>query len=123
VLQLNAAQVKRNVALQISKNPSTITITRTSYTDDGAGGKIKSTTTTKAQTVRIFMSASSEQQIVNEGGQIQVQQWGLLAKSDADIKQEDVFTFDSRTFRVRSILPARTGGQTVAFHVDLEEVR
>lgn len=120
---MNATQAKRNVAWQIGRNPADIVITRTTETSDGAGGVTKKPKTLEAQTVRIFMSSSSEQQIVNEGGQIQVQRWGLLASGDADIELDDVFTFDSRSFRVRSILPARTGGQTVALHVDLEEVR
>lgn len=119
---MNAAQARRNVERNIARNPTSIELKRIVDVDDGAGGSYKGEVELPAQTMRIFMSGMSQQKVVSEGGQLQVQRWGLLAKWDADIQADDTFDVDSRQFRVRSISPARTGGQVVSLQVDLEEV-
>lgn len=122
---MNAMQARRNVERQIARNPSSIVIRRTREVDDGAGGSYRETVELPAQTVRIFMSTltgTDAKDSTGLGGHIQTQRWGLLAAWDADINKGDTFTHQGRQFRVRSIGPASTGGQTTAIHADLEEV-
>ena len=121
---MNAAQARRNVERQIARNPSSIAIKRMREVDDGAGGSYRETVGLLAQTVRIFMStfAGTDAKDTGLGGHIQTQRWGLLAMWDADIDKGETFTHQGRQFRIRSISPASTGGQTTAIHADLEEV-
>lgn len=122
---MNAMQARRNVERQIARNPSSIAIKRSQEVDDGAGGSYRETAELPAQTVRIFMSTfagTDAKDSTGLGGHIQTQRWGLLALGDADVVKGDVFTHQGRQFRVRSISPASTGGQTAAIHADLEEV-
>lgn len=121
---MNVAQARRNVERNIARNPLSVIIQRgVIEKPDGAGGTIIEPVMLPDQTVRIFMSAMGAQSTAKEGGQIQVQRWGLLAKWDADIQADDTFDVDSRQFRVRGISPVRTGGQVVSLQVDLEEVK
>lgn len=120
---MNAVTARRNVARQIIRNPVNIVITRSANeVPDGAGGTIRESVNLPAQTVRIFMSTMGAQSTAKEGGQIQVQRWGLLAKWDADIQPDDAFTHNGRQFKVRSVIPVTTDGQVVGYQADLEEV-
>ena len=122
---MNAMQARRNVERQIARNPSSIVIQRTQEVSDGAGGSYRETVELPAQIMRIFMStfaSTDAKDSTGSGGHIQTQRWGLLAMWDADIDKGDTFTHQGRQFRIRSISPASTGGQTTAIHADLEEV-
>ena len=122
---MNVAQARRNAERQIARNPSSIVIKRSREVDDGAGGSYRETVELPAQTVRIFMSTlagTDAKDSTGLGGHIQTQRWGCLAMWDADIDKGDTFTHQGRQFRIRSISPASTGGQTTAIHADLEEV-
>lgn len=119
---MNVAQARRLAERNIARNPTSIVIRRIQDIDDGAGGSYKGEVELPAQTMRIFMSGMSQQKVVSEGGQLQVQRWGLLAKWDADIQVDDKFEVDGRAFGIRSIFPIRTGGEIVSCQVDLEEV-
>lgn len=119
---MNAMQARRHTEQSIARNPTTIVITRTQNTDDGAGGSYQETVELPAQTVRIFMSSMQAQTVSKVGGQIQTQSWGLLALWDADIVKGDEFQVDGRRFTVRTVSPASTGGAVTAMHADLEEV-
>lgn len=123
---MNANQ-RRLLTLQaIARNSTGIVITRYPMIDDGAGGEYPDTQNLQilpVQNVRIFMSSFSEaQNRTNEGGQIQVQRWGLLAKWDADIKKNDIFAVKDQTFRVFDVNPVRYAGEVVSLQVDIEEV-
>lgn len=122
---MTAMRARWNVERQIARNPADIVIRRTREVGDGAGGSYRETVELPAQTVRIFMSTfagTDAKDSTGSGGHIQTQRWGLLAMWDADINKGDTFTHQGRQFRIRSISPASTGGQTTAIHADLEEV-
>lgn len=120
---MNPAVARRNVARQIARNPTDIWIKRVVEMDDGAGGTIRQEVALPAQTVRLFMSSLGQTRgVATEAVQMQVQRWGMLAGWDADIRAGDAFTAQGRSFRVRDIDQAATGGEVVALHVDLEEV-
>lgn len=120
---MNVVQARRLAERNIARNPTSIVIKRIVDVDDGAGGSYKGEVELPAQTMRIFLSSMNQtKDVVGEGGQLQVQRWGLLAKWDADIQVDDKFEVDGRRFRVRSISLVRTGGVIVSHQVDLEEV-
>lgn len=121
---MNATKVRQLAERSISRNPTSIVIRRAVDVEDGAGGSYKDKVALPAQTVRVFMSSMNQtKDIVGEGGQFQVQRWGLLTSWDADILVDDEFKIDGRQFRVRSISPVRAGGEIVSYQADLEEVR
>lgn len=120
---MNAAQARRLTERNIARNPTSIVIKRIQDIDDGAGGSYKGEVELPAQTMRIFLSSMSQtKDIVGEGGQLQVQRWGLLAKWDADIQVDDKFEVDGRQFGIRSVSPVRTDGEIASYQADLEEV-
>ncbi|HHY47098.1 MAG TPA: hypothetical protein GX506_07360 [Firmicutes bacterium] len=120
---MNPAIARRNVEKQIARNPTDIWIKRIVEMGDGAGGTIQQEITLPVQIVRIFLSSLGQtREIATEAVQMQVQRWGMLARWDADIQVGDTFTAQGRSFRVRGINQAATGGEVVALHVDLEEV-
>lgn len=110
----------------IAQNPTAIVITRYPLVDNGLGGSYRDTQnpqTLPVQDVRVFMTSwSAPQTKVSEGGVIQTQKWGLLARWDADIEKEDEFTIDNQTFRVVDVNPIRYLGEVVSLQVELEEV-
>ena len=112
----------KNIAL----NPVSVTITRYPMIDDGIGGSHRDTQnpqTILAQDIRVFMTSwGTPRTSTSEGGIIQVQKWGLLARWDADIEKEDEFTIDNQAFRVTEVNPVRCLGEIVSLQVDVEEV-
>lgn len=121
---MKASQARRLAERNIARNPLSVVIQRgVIEKPDGAGGTIIEPVMLPAQTMRIFLSAMSQtKDVVGEGGLIQVQRWGLLAKWDADIQVDDKFEVDGRRFGIRSIFPVRTGGEIASYQADLEEV-
>lgn len=114
---------RRMTEANIQRDPIRIVIERFISEDDGAGGTRQSQKDLPPQTVRIFRTMlGTSREAAKEGGQLQVQRWGLLARHDADITKGDPFEALGRRFRVADVDPATTGGQTHALHVDLEEV-
>ena len=120
---MNTSQARRLTERSIARNPSTITITRMMSTPKPGGGQQQTPVDVEPQTVRIFLSSMTAQDVVQEGGQLQIQRWGLLARWDADLQADDEFTHDGREFRVRSVLPVSRGGARTGYQADLEEVR
>lgn len=120
---MNVVQARRLAERNIARNPTSIVIKRIQDIDDGAGGSYKGEVELPAQVVRVFLSNLGQtKDVVGEGGQIQVQRWGLLAKWDADIQVDDKFEVDGRRFGIRSVFPVRTGGEIASYQADLEEV-
>ena len=110
----------------IARNPSSIVITRYPLVDNGLGGSYRDTQkpeTLPAQDVRVFMTSwGSPRTSTSEGGVIQIQKWGLLARWDADIEKEDGFSIGNQTFRVADVTPIRYLGEVVSLQADVEEV-
>lgn len=117
-----AANRERMTRHNIGRNPSEITVIRTVVASKPGGGQTKTSTTLDPQTMRIFLSSTRAERTVQEGGRIQVQQWGLLADRDADIEIGDEFTHEGRFFRVRNVLPVSAGGERTGYQAELEEV-
>lgn len=119
---MSAARIRLLTEQNIARNPSTIALVRTTVTPKPGGGQTKTTTVLDPQTMRIFLSSTRAERTVQEGGRIQVQQWGLLADRDADIEIGDEFTHEGRFFRVRNVLPVSAGGERTGYQAELEEV-
>ena len=123
---MNVNQRRLLTLKAIARNPSAIVITRYPLIDNGLGGSCRDTQnpqTLPTQDVRIFMTSwGSPRTSTSEGGVIQIQKWGLLARWDADIEKEDEFTIDNQTFRVVDVNPIRYLGEVVSLQVELEEV-
>jgi hypothetical protein len=120
---MNVNLARKSLARNIARNPTTIVIQRgVMEKEDGAGGSIKVPNILPSQTVRIFISSLDHKQTAKEGGQIQVQRWGMVATHETDIQKGDTFSVNSRKFRVRGITETSTAGQLIGFQVDLEEV-
>ncbi len=113
---------RRLVKKQISRNPCHIVIKRQERVSTPGGGYKVVDKELDPQTVRIFLSSLHAEQVSQTGGRFQVQKWGMLARWDADIKNEDTFEFSGRAFKVISLLPTSRNGQVTGYQVSIEEV-
>ena len=107
----------------IDQNPSQVAFTRVGKIPDGAGGWIEDEVTLAPQTVRLFMSSNRGSRDVSQvGGQMQINQAGLLALHNADIRKDDAFEQDGLRYKVAKVDPVRLQGEVVSIQCDLEEV-
>lgn len=120
---MNPTQARRNVRNHIIRNPTEVVIRRIQETDDGAGGVIRKEMALPAQIVRVFISGAQQQETTAVGGVAQKQRWGMLAEHDADIQVGDTLVHAGSRFVVRDANHASTGGEAVALHCELDEVR
>lgn len=108
----------------IEQNPSQVSLTRMEKVPDGAGGWIENEVTLSGQTVRLFISSSpGSREVSTVGGQMQINQVGLLAEHDADVQKDDSFERDGRRYKVAKVDPIRLLGEIVSIQCDLEEVK
>jgi hypothetical protein len=118
---------RKNVAFVINQNPTEIFINRTEKIKSGGGFEEK-TTILNPITVRIFMQATRDPQIISSlPGTKQVdKKWGLLADYLADIKEgpnvRDEFDAPEGHFVVKAVSPQYVREQLVALQCDLEKV-
>jgi len=110
----------------INQNPTTITITRTTKSSDGAGGYSTSTSTLSAQTVRIYRKKTRVLN-VDEGGWHSSVITKMLAKYDADVQEKtatntDSFTYDGNTYEVKHVENRYINGSIVKKTCEIEKV-
>lgn len=108
----------------IEQNPEQVALKRTPKVPDGAGGFTDGEPATLGpQTFRLFISSNRGSRDVSQvGGQMQINQAGLLAPHDADIRRDDSFERDGRHYKVAKVDPVRLQGEVVSIQCDLEEV-
>lgn len=110
----------------INDNPSSITITRITRSDDGAGGFSEATSTIAAQTVRIYNKRTRTLNVENGGWNSQ-RITKMIAKYDANIQKEsstylDTFSYGGITYKITDVKPIYTQGQIVFKECELVEV-
>ena len=118
------ARRRRQTLEAIDRNPSMVSLVRSQKTGDGIGGTHKTgTETLPAQKFRLYLSHRYASKDVNkEGGQGQLTSFELLGPWNADIKNGDSFTVDSRKFRVEGVVPVMAHGEVVSLQCAVLEV-
>ncbi len=113
----------------ISRNPTTIIITRIMKTDDGAGGYTIDTVTLRPQNIRIY-DKSTHINIINvkESGWATKRTRKAIALHDADILGEnalntDTFVQGANTYKVADVKDITTQGQICFKELDLEIIK
>lgn len=110
----------------ISENPTTITIHRTEYKDDGAGGRYKDERDLPSFVGRLVPSKQQVQKRQNEAGEMQSSGWTLIAPWDADIRAgsdvEDAFLVKGKLYRVTRAIKRAYQGEVYAVHAAVEEL-
>ncbi len=91
---------KKYIEKLINSNPTNITITRKIETDDGFGGTIIENIEV-TETVA-FYDRKARREVVTDYGKTYtgVQITKILAKGNADIKKDDIFTVDDIEYKV-----------------------
>lgn len=100
---MNTRYYKKYIEKVINQDPSTITITRKTITDDGFGGKTEDTVTLEPQTVRIYNKKAQREVISDKGTTTAYYSSTVLkfiAKGNADIKEGDTFKLGEKTLKV-----------------------
>jgi hypothetical protein len=110
----------------IAQNSASIVITRTSKTDDGAGGYTNTTSTKSAQNMRIY-NKNTRVLTVDDGGYHAQRLTKMIAHYNADILSEsatnlDTFTYGSKQYKVKDVKPIMTQGYIVFKEVHIEEL-
>ena len=110
----------------INQNKASIIISRTTRTDDGAGGWIETITNLPSQDFRIYNKRTRVLN-VNEGGYHSQRITQLIAKWDADIEAEcetflDTFSYGDKDYKIVDVKDIFTQGFIVFKEVSLEEV-
>ncbi len=80
--------IRNQQAVLIEQNKAQIIISRTTRTDDGAGGWVETVTNLSAQDFRIYNKRTRVLN-VNEGGWHSQRVTQLIAKNDADIEENN----------------------------------
>lgn len=123
-----ADQRRRDIAWNISQNPTQITIHRKEKVRKG-GGYDEVESDLPPVTVRIFVTRSQIPQTVSvlAGTKQSDKMYSLLADEHADIKASptvtDRFTALGETFEVVSVQPRVVHGVVVGYQADLERVK
>ena len=110
----------------INQNKAQIIISRTTRTDDGAGGWIETTTTLASQDFRIYNKRVRVLNI-NEGGWHSQRVTQLIAKYDADVEAEnetflDTFSHNGIDYKIKDVKPILTQDYVVFLECELEEI-
>lgn len=110
----------------INQNKAQIIISRTTRTDDGAGGWIETPSTLASQDFRIYNKRVRVLN-VNEGGWHSQRVTQLIAKYDADVEAEnetflDTFSYGDKDYKVTDVKDIYTQGYIVFKEVALEEI-
>lgn len=118
--------IRNGCEVLIDQNPSTIIITRTTRTDDGAGGYSEATSTLTAQTVRIF-NKKTRVLNVSDGGWHSQRVVEMLAKYNADVKPKsavntDKFIYNTKTYTIKSVTDRLINGSIACKRCELEEI-
>jgi len=113
----------------INQNKASIIISRTTRTDDGAGGWTESDPTPLAsQDVRIYAKLRYTKVVnINEAGWTIKKTQKMIAKYDADIEAEnetflDTFSYGDKDYKIVDVKDIFTQGFIVFKEVALEEV-
>jgi len=110
----------------INQNKASIIISRTTRTDDGAGGWIETPSTLASQDFRIYNKRTRVLNI-SEGGWHSQRITQLIAKYDADIEPEnetflDTFSYGDKDYKNKDIKDIYTQGYIIFKEVQLEEI-
>ena len=123
-----ADQRRRDIAWNISQNPTDIAIHRKENVRKG-GGYEEVESDLPPFTIRIFVARTQVPQTVSvlAGTKQTDKMYSLLADEHADIKVgpdvSDHFTALGETFEVISVQPQIVQGVTVGFQADMERVK
>ncbi len=109
----------------IEDNPSTVTITRKTWTHAG-GKRTSSSRTLSAQTARLYNTKGDLEYIPDDGRFLRRRGVKMLCYHDADVlghtnTNEDTFTLDGRTYLVKTVNKLTWNGVTVSKQCYLEE--
>ena len=121
--------LRADTARLIAENPVEVCIHRVTWTDDGAGGRVRGESDPPPVTARLVASQRSAQQVgrsLRESGPMTVSAYALIATYDADLRYgsdiEDTFALDGKTYKVVRVIPRKWRGETYSLHAVLEEV-
>lgn len=114
----------------INDDKSSIIITRTTKTTDGAGGWTETTAIKTAQDMRIYSKNVISERLntsVTEGGYVQTSIQKMLAYHNADINRKsasnvDKFTIGTKTYEVLDIINKTVGANVVFKECYIKEV-
>lgn len=110
-------------AKAIELSPSEIVLNRREREPDGAGGWLpEQDIALSPQTFRVYLGSSSSQDIVKDGGTLQINNREMLCPWDADVKIKDTFKLDGVNHRVAVVNPVRYLGEIVSLQCIIEEV-
>lgn len=110
----------------IRQNTASIAITRTTRTDDGAGGFSESNSTLAAQSFRLYNKRTRVLNL-NDGGYHSQRIVKMIGAYNANVKKEcaeylDTFTYNSIKYKITDVKPVMTGGSVVFVECELEEI-
>jgi hypothetical protein len=111
----------------ISRNPTTIVITRSIKTDDGAGGYITDTIILDPQDIRIYNKSNAYIKIINvkESGWAVKRTQKAIALYNADVLGEsatnlDTFICGINTYKIVDVKDITTQGQVCFKELEIE---
>ena len=113
----------------IIQNPASIIISRTTQTDDGAGGWTPTISTLPSQTVRIYDTSYRDMATltINDGGYHKSRIKKMVCQWDADVEAEnetftDTFNYNGSDYKIVDVKPKTTQGFVVYKEVFIEEI-
>lgn len=108
----------------IDMDPAHIRLEREHVEEGRAGGVVTALEVLPPQRVKIYPlgQAGRTSQTTGEGGTVQFNRWGLLARWDADIRKGDEFSRLGRRYRVDTTRRATYMGEVVSVQCELEEL-
>ena len=113
----------------INENPSTISITKKVYSDNGSGGMSETTTTLTSFIGRIFRRGfGAPEELVQLAGLKQREEYELLTPYDADISEtsenvKQTFTVGTDTYEVTDLVVTKYQGEVVLKRALLKKVK
>lgn len=120
--------LRKHNATLIDQDPVEVSVERTTWRDDGAGGRVAEETTLGPYRCRVYHRDSETAQVVTEGAARYVDEWGVTFPWDVDLRAGDMDADilvlpDGRRLRVRAVIPRTWAGERFAVHAICELVR
>lgn len=120
--------LRRYYQLLIAADPVQVSVERTEWVPDGAGGRVAQARTLGPYTARVYHRGADTSPATTEAGVRYADEWGVLLMWDADVRAgdgvEDVLVLpDGRRLRVRAVIPRTWAGERYAVQAICEEVR
>jgi len=112
----------------INQNKASIIISRTTRSDDGAGGWLETVTTLASQDVRIYAKLRYTKVVnISEAGWTVKKTQKAIAIYNSDFESEnetflDTFDYNGHTYKIVDVKDVLTQGQIVFRELEIEEI-